>query len=344
MTDEDCLQKIAEAERDLKRRVNGKRGPIIIESHSGEDFDLHSRDERVFIGAFLNGGEVTEDTKKQENRLILPTEGYIQIGMSFNLIPDPKDIVKELKRRKEETLRLVRGSVNIPRYELRHWNNGVHSFTGQACFGDTRSIVNPNFYIAVGEDEVQLATSSGCANLLAYLASGREDLQELARYLQRQRRNFDRRIFQMYELLEQPMPENLREAGRIDYLQRRNSILGELESALLEGVQLQAKVEKVDEGASPDKEVRTEAWYQTTPFIPHKYDIDDALLFNWSKRDRLARLKGSITRSLEEAMNLGLHQREERVEMGMPGRYIQLPTYITSLCQRFGVELSEQGA
>ena len=264
--------------------------------------------------------------------------------MSFNLIPTPEDIVKELKRRKEETVRLVRGSVKIPRYELRNWNNETHSFTGRGCFGPTGQVVNPNLYLAVGEEEVQLATSSGYANFLAYLASEREDNQVLAHYLQIKRRRFDRRIFQMYELLEQPMPENLRKAGAIDYLKRRNKILGELEASLLEGVELQARVTKVEAGASSDEEVRTEAWYQIAPFIPHKYGADDALFFNWDTRDRLARLKSSITTSLEEAMDLGLHQREEKVEMGMPGRYIQLPTYITALCQRLSIELSEQAA
>ncbi len=341
MSDEG-LERIALAEADIIRRVNGKEGPIILEHYAGEDDHLGS--ENVFTGAFLTGGEVSKST---DGTLLFPTNDYIQLGYRFSFSSPSPELIREIKKRNQrDTIRVYKGPLLVSSYDLRVWNNEAFVATGHGCFGATGHKMQERIHMAVGEEEVQAMLASGSEHFRFYLEKERQDPTGARELLQRgalgrdPTTHFDRRLLHMYQLLDQEAPAALLELAERDYRESRNRILLELEESLQTARAVAGRVEKVERGAKTIGEIRTEDQGQIAPFISGSYDTVEAFFISMGDRERLRDLKRNLRARLEEAIDLGMHQRQERVEMGMPGRVIELPTYITSLCSMFKIDYS----
>ena len=67
----------------------------------------------------------------------------------------------------------------------------------------------------------------------------------------------------------------------------------------------------------------------------------DSFFINYPEEQELELTRGSIHSYLQDAINLNLHKEERVVEYSSPGKYINVPQYITAMCNRHDISFND---
>jgi len=278
--------------------------------------------ESIYIGV-LNG-----DLTLEEMDIVFPVEKFAQKGHSGGL---PSKTPEGWFFMDEEWT-AADGPLRVSLFHVQYLNSQPREIShGGGCFGGGHVVgyEGSGLRVVVGDELVEAyfrlnlkGPYAAYWDLLVRAQTDTNALESIQRSVVHHRRNKDLDYITVQELLGRPVPEDFLTTRHRQYIEQRNQILRDIDSSLYRIAILEAKVRRVKGGASSDEEVQTEDWGHIAPYVPTRYTSDDAVFATWGDQDKIGDLKGNITRRLQEAVKLGLHTRQERIQMDRPGKYL----------------------
>lgn len=165
--------------------------------------------------------------------------------------------------------------------------------------------------------------------------------EEVEKYFRRESfakvRPLDTSYVEALNLLKQEVPQDFRIAYDKKVYQKKVGMINKLEELTAEELKLKEAIGLVYGRVDKRPTLGGEVLYSTKPEF-RGLDKDDAKIITFNQRERLESVRQSINNYLGQAINLGMHKEDLRIER-KPGFEVNVPVYISGMCEKYGIKI-----